>query len=246
MEEKNMNIMEHASEFRKRLIIVLGSFIVLFGAAFSYVDQIYNWIVDASTIKLTVLGPTEILWVYFVLAGFFAITAVFPIALFHVWRFISPALSKDEKKAFFLYLPAIILFFFTGIGFGYYVLFPNILAFLTSLAGDEMNTMFTAEKYFRFLLNLTLPIAILFELPILVMFLTRIGIINPELLAKTRKVSYFVLTVVSTLVTPPDLVSAILVLAPLILLYELGMMLSKIVYRKKLKFMGGEGMRAEG
>lgn len=245
MGDREMNIMEHASEFRKRLIIVLGSFIVLLGAAFSFVDHIYNWIVDSSATKLTVLGPTDILWVYFVLAGIFALFATFPIAVFHLWRFISPALSKDEKKAFFLYLPAIILFFLTGFVFGYYFLFPNVLSFLTSLAGEQMETMFTTEKYFRFLLNLTLPIAFLFELPILVMFLTRLGVINPSQLAKTRKVSYFVLTVVSTVITPPDFLSAILVLVPLVLLYELGIMLSRVVYRKKLQFSAGEAVGAD-
>jgi sec-independent protein translocase protein TatC len=231
-----MRMLEHATEFRNRLLIVLVLFLSFFIAAFSIVEQIYQWVMDFSNVKLTVLGPTDILWVYFVLAGTFALVATFPIALFHFWRFISPALSKEERIGFLLYLPALLFSFLIGVLFGFYVLFPNVLSFLTGLAGDQMNTMFTAEKYFRFLLNLTLPIGLLFELPIVVMFLTRIGIINPVQLIKARKIAYFLLTILSTLVTPPDLISAVLIAIPLALLYELGIMLSKLVYRKKQKF----------
>ncbi|XKG66958.1 twin-arginine translocase subunit TatC [Mesobacillus maritimus] len=232
-----MRMLEHATEFRNRLLIVLVLFFTFFVAAFSIVEHIYKWLVDLSNVKLTVLGPTDILWVYFVLAGTFALVGTFPIALFHFWRFISPALSEEERKGFLLYLPALLFSFVVGVLFGFYILFPNVLTFLTSLAGDQMNTMFTAEKYFRFLMNLTLPIGFLFELPIVVMFLTRIGIINPVQLTKARKVAYFLLTILSTLVTPPDLISAVLMAIPLALLYELGITLSKMVYRKKQKIV---------
>ncbi|MGM0901028.1 MAG: twin-arginine translocase subunit TatC [Bacillota bacterium] len=232
-----MRMLEHATEFRNRLLIVLVLFFTFFVAAFSIVEHIYKWLVDLSNVKLTVLGPTDILWVYFVLAGTFALIATFPLALFHFWRFISPALKEEERKGFLLYLPALLFSFVVGVLFGFYILFPNVLTFLTSLAGDQMNTMFTAEKYFRFLMNLTLPIGFLFELPIVVMFLTRIRIINPVQLTKARKIAYFLLTILSTLVTPPDLISAVLMAIPLALLYELGITLSKMVYRKKQKIV---------
>lgn len=231
-----MRMLEHATEFRNRLLIVLVLFLSFFIAAFSIVEHLYTWLVDLSDVKLTVLGPTDILWVYFVLAGTFALVATFPIALFHIWRFISPALNEEERKGVSLYLPALLLSFVVGVLFGFYIIFPNVLTFLTGLAGDQMNTMFTAEKYFRFLLNLTLPIGFLFELPIVVMFFTRIGIINPVQLTKARKIAYFLLTIVSTLVTPPDLISAVLIAIPLALLYELGIILSKVVYGKKQKY----------
>ena len=92
--------------------------------------------------------------------------------------------------------------------------------------------VFTADKYFTFMLNLTLPFGFLFEMP-LVMFLTRLGIVNPTRLAKARKLSYFVLIVVSVLITPPDFMSDFLVMIPLLVLYEISVTLSRIVYRKK-------------
>ncbi|HZG70384.1 MAG TPA: twin-arginine translocase subunit TatC [Chondromyces sp.] len=94
--------------------------------------------------------------------------------------------------------------------------------------------MFTADKYFKFMINLTLPFGFLFEMPLLVMFLTRLGILNPVRLAKARKLSYFILMVVSILFTPPDFISDILVIIPLLLLYEVSVSISKVVYKKRL------------
>jgi sec-independent protein translocase protein TatC len=94
--------------------------------------------------------------------------------------------------------------------------------------------MFTAEKYFRFMINLILPFGILFEMPLVVMFLTRLGIINPAVLKKSRKISYFVLVIISILITPPDIISDILVIVPLLVLYEVSVQLSNMVYRKRL------------
>ena len=94
--------------------------------------------------------------------------------------------------------------------------------------------MFTAEKYFRFMINLILPFGILFEMPLVVMFLTRLGIINPTVLKKSRKISYFVLVIISILITPPDIISDILVIVPLLVLYEVSVQLSNMVYRKRL------------
>lgn len=95
--------------------------------------------------------------------------------------------------------------------------------------------IFTSEKYFKFMINLTLPFGFMFEIPLVVMFLTSLGIINPMILSKARKMSYFALIVVSILITPPDFVSDLLVIVPLLVLYEFSVTLSKFVYRKKLK-----------
>jgi sec-independent protein translocase protein TatC len=94
--------------------------------------------------------------------------------------------------------------------------------------------MFTADKYFRFMINLTLPFGVLFEMPLVVMFLTKLGILNPNRLAKSRKLSYFALIVISILITPPDFISDILVIVPLLLLFEVSVTISKMVYKKKL------------
>lgn len=232
--ENGMQLEGHLEELRKRLIWTLVTFIICMCIGFIFVENIYNWIIQTANQELTILGPSDILWIYFVLAGSFAIVATTPIALFQVWKFIKPAISNDERKAVMLFFPAVLLCFLAGIAFGYFLLFPSVFSFLNSLATDQLNTMYTAEKYFKFLLHLTLPIGLLFEMPIIIMLLTRLGILNPFMLTKSRKVAYVVLTVISTLVTPPDFISAIIVMAPLILLYEVSVSISKVVYKKRL------------
>src|SRR5699024_820509 len=95
------------------------------------------------------------------------------------------------------------------------------------------NELFTVDKYFRFLIRITLPFAVLFEIPIIAMFLTSLGIITPDFMKKTRKYAYFILVIIGAVVTPPDVILQIVVAIPLFILYEISIYLSAIVYRKK-------------
>ncbi len=165
--------------------------------------------------------------------GVLAIAATIPVAAFQTWRFVAPALTDRERRAALFYIPGLFTFFILGIVFGYVVLFPLVLQFLIGLSAGHFQTMFTAEHYFRFMMNLTLPFGFLFEMPLIVMFLTSLGILNPAKLSKMRKISYFALIVVSVVITPPDFISDVLVIAPLLVLYELSISLSALIYRKK-------------
>ena len=235
MADKELNMVDHLDELRKRLIISAIAFILFFIAAFIFVEEIYQWLVRDLDMKLIVLGPTDILWVYFIIAGVIAIAASIPVITFQVWSFVKPGLLPHERKTTLQYIPALFLLFILGICFGYYVIFPTVLTFLIGLGGEMFMTSFTAEKYFRFLINMTLPFAFLFELPAIAMFLTSIGILNPYGLAKVRKYAYFILVVIAVLLSPPDFISDILVAIPLLLLYEISISLSKFVYKRRQK-----------
>ncbi|MGM0924167.1 MAG: twin-arginine translocase subunit TatC [Bacillota bacterium] len=233
MKNKDIQLIEHLDELRQRIIKVLLAFILFFVGAFIFVQDIYNWLIRGLDEKLAVLGPSDILWVYMMISCVFAIAATIPAAAYQTWKFIAPALTKDESKVTLRFIPGLFILFIIGICFGYFVLFPIVLGFLMSLSAGQFETMFTADKYFRFIINLTLPFGFLFEMPLVVMFLTRLGILNPVRLAKARKLSYFVLIVVSILITPPDFISDILVIIPLLVLYELSVTISKVVYMKR-------------
>ncbi|WP_163527479.1 twin-arginine translocase subunit TatC [Halobacillus ihumii] len=235
MAAQEMNLVGHLSELRKRLIIVLGSFILFFIAAFVYVKEIYNWLSQDIEIKLAVLGPSEILWVYLMLASVVAITCTIPIVAHQIWLFVRPALTPKEQKVTLAYIPSLFILFLIGISFGYFVIFPIVFDFLLSLSEGMFFTFFTTEKYFRFLLHMTLPFGFLFELPVIIMFLTSLGVLNPYRLQKVRKYAYFVLVLIAVLITPPDLLSDILVVIPMLFLYECSVLLSKVVYRRKQK-----------
>ncbi|MBY6037020.1 twin-arginine translocase subunit TatC [Fictibacillus nanhaiensis] len=234
MKTEEMFFVDHLGELRKRIIITLVVFMTVLAVSFFYVQPIYSWLIRDLDQQLAVLGPSEILWVYFMISGVIAIALTIPIAAYQTWLFIKPALNKKEQKITLSYIPALFLLFITGLSFGYFVVYPMVLNFLLGLSEGHFQTFFTSEKYFKFMLNLTLPFGFLFEIPLVVMFLTSLGILNPYVLTKARKVSYFTLVVVAVLITPPDLVSDFLVVIPLLVLYEISIMLSRWVYRKKL------------
>ena len=235
MEDKELNIIDHLDELRTRLIITLAAFIIFFIVGFIFVEEIYNWLVRDLEVKLIVLGPSDILWVYFMLAAVIAFAGTIPVLATQVWLFIKPALKPIERKISLSYIPALFILFIVGLCFGYFVIFPTVMSFLIELGGEMMVTNFTAEKYFRFIFNTTIPFGVLFELPVVMMFLTSLGIINPYVLSKIRKYAYFVLIIIAILISPPDIMSDFLVAVPLIFLYEISVSFSKIVYKRKLK-----------
>lgn len=230
-----MRVIQHLEEFRKRIIITLVVFLLFFVSSFIFVQDIYHVIVKDLPFKLALLGPSDILLVYLMIASVVAIAATIPVAAHQAWLFVRPALTPKERKITLAYVPVMFILFIAGISFGYFVLFPLVLNFLTSLSDDMFIAFYTTEKFFRFLFHMTLPFGILFELPVVIMFLTSLGIINPYQLQKIRKYAYFILIVVSILITPPDLLSDILVIIPLLLLYESSISLSKFIYGRQLK-----------
>ncbi|MDR6122689.1 sec-independent protein translocase protein TatC [Bacillus sp. SLBN-46] len=235
MEDKELNLVDHLEELRKRIIISALAFIVFFAFGFIYVDDIYKWFVRDLEVKLMVLGPSDIIWIYFMLATVVAVAGTIPVLALQIWLFVKPALRPVERRITLSYVPALFFLFLIGLSFGYFVIFPMVLKFLVNIGGDMFVTNFTADRYFSFIMNMTLPFGVLFELPVVVMFLTSLGIINPFVLAKIRKYAYFVLIIIAVVITPPDFMSDFVVTLPLLLLYEISINLSKFVYRKRLK-----------
>lgn len=235
MEDKELQLVDHLDELRKRIIISALAFVAFFIVGFIYVVDIYNWLVRDLDVKLIVLGPSDIIWVYFMIATVIAIAGTIPVLAIQIWLFVKPALKPIERKITLSYIPALFILFIIGLAFGYLIIFPMVLQFLVNMGADMFVTNFTADRYFRFIMNMTIPFGVLFELPAVVMFLTSLGIINPFVLAKIRKYAYFVLIIIAIIITPPDFMSDFVVTVPLLLLYEISINLSKFVYKKRMK-----------
>ncbi|MDP4083543.1 MAG: twin-arginine translocase subunit TatC [Bacillota bacterium] len=240
MNDAELNLVDHLEELRKRIIITAIVFALFFVVGFVYVIDIYKWFVRGLNVKLLVLGPSDIIWIYFTIATVVAIVGTIPILAIQIWLFVRPGLKPIERKITLTYVPALFFLFILGLAFGYLVIFPMVYKFLVNLGGNMFVTSFTVDRYFRFIMNMTIPFGILFELPVVVMFLTSLGIINPYVLSKIRKYAYFVLVIVAVVITPPDFMSDFVVTLPLLLLYEISINLSKFVYRKKLKMKANE------
>ncbi|WP_430785648.1 twin-arginine translocase subunit TatC [Virgibacillus flavescens] len=233
--EKEMNFTGHLSELRNRIIVTAIFFIGFFILGFIYVKDIYYFFKSDVDFSLIVTGPGDIIWIYFMMAGLVAVAGTIPVLCLQVWLFIKPGLTSNERKASLAYIPAVFILFLVGLTFGYILFIKLILPFLLSLNDGMFDQLFTVDKYFKFLLRVTVPFAILFEIPVVAMFLTSLGIITPDFLKKIRKYAYFVLVIIGAIVTPPDFVLQIVVAIPLIILYEISIYFAQIVYNKRLK-----------
>ena len=235
--DKELNFVEHFEELRKKLIFSAAAFVFFLVLGLVYVKNIYLFFMGDLGYKLMILGPSDIMWIYFHIATVVAVAGTIPVAAWQIWLFVKPALKPLERRVTLAYIPAMFFLFLGGLAFGYYFIFPNIMRFLINLGKDLMTTSFTADKYFSFLINMTLPFGVAFEMPLVSMFLTTLGLINPYKIVKLRKYTYLILVLIASMISPPEFISHISVAIPLILLYEISVLLSKMVYRRKQKHM---------
>ncbi|GAX88783.1 twin-arginine translocase subunit TatC [Effusibacillus lacus] len=242
--DQEQNLVEHLAELRKRLIITLVAFVVFLVLSFAFVENIFEFLKQGMPqgTKMVVLGPSEVLRVYMIVAGVTAIGMTIPVLLYQAWKFVAPGLTETEKKVTASFIPIISLVFFAGIAFGYYAIFPTIYEFFVNLGNTQFEMMQTAGNYFSFMANIVVPFGFIFELPIVVLFLTRLGILTPQFLTKNRKYAYFLLVVIGVILSPPEPVSDIITTLPMILLYEIGVTLSRIAYKKRMKQLKASGL----
>lgn len=229
-----MGYMEHFEELRKRIIYVIGYFCIFLGIGFIFTKDIYLYLTRDIAGVLMVLSPSEILWIFFVIATLFGMICTIPFAAFQLWLFVKPALEEREQRITLLYVPLLFILFIMGISFGYFIIFPLLLHFLEMVGEGIVNQSFTVEKYFSFMANIVIPFGVLFEIPVVVLFFTSLGILNPIQLSKVRKYAYFLLIILGIMLSPPDFLSDFITTVPLIILYEISILLSTFIYKRKL------------
>ncbi|GAA0459294.1 twin-arginine translocase subunit TatC [Alkalibacillus silvisoli] len=234
-DQNDMDWTEHLGELRKRFFISFIVFALSFGVGFYFREEIYLYIANDVPFQLTVLSPFDIIWVYVIIGTMLGLIITIPFLAFQLWLFIKPGLTKHERRVSLLYVPAIFILFILGLIFGYFIIKDLVLNFLLDLSDGLVNEMFTVNNYFRFILQITVPFAFFFEVPLIAMFLTSLGIITPAFMKKTRKFAYLILIIIGTMLSPPDFILQLIVAAPLIFLYELAIIMSGIVYRKRMK-----------
>ncbi|WP_102693764.1 twin-arginine translocase subunit TatC [Rummeliibacillus pycnus] len=239
MNNTELTIVEHIEELRKRLIIVAVFFVIAVISSFFLAEPLIHFLQyssEAKQLQLHSFKITDPVNIYFQVIFVLAIVMTSPVILYQFWAFISPGLYAKERRATLRYIPYIVLLFVGGVMFSYEVLFPYMIKFMADMSAQlDVEQTIGINEYFQFLLQITLPFGIVFELPIVVLFLTRLGIITPQMLSKVRKYAYFILLVISDIITPTDVMSLFIVSIPLCFLYEISIIISRIGYRKYLK-----------
>ncbi|WP_017379540.1 twin-arginine translocase subunit TatC [Paenisporosarcina sp. TG-14] len=239
MNEKDLTLIEHIDEIRKRLMITVVFFVIAVLGSFFLAKPLIHFLQyseEAKSLTLNAFTITDPIMIYLKVIMFIAMVITSPVILYQLWSFVSPGLHETERKATLSYIPFTFFLFVGGILFSYKVLFPYVINFMILLSTDlDINQVIGINEYFTFLFQITVPFGIIFQLPIVLLFLTRLGMVTPMMMVKVRKYAYFVLFVIAAFITPPDIFSHLLVTLPLFILYEISVMVSRIGYKKYLK-----------
>ena len=224
-----MSFLDHLEELRKRLIVSIIAIGVAFLACWNFADRIYAWIQAPLTKflpkgdqKLAFTRLTEPFMLYMKVAFFAAIFVASPIIMWQVWRFISPGLYKRERRYAAPFIIFASAFFILGGYFGYRVILPGTCAFFVE-TGRQFKQMIKIDEYFSFASTIILATGAVFETPILIFFLARLGIVTPAFLLQKSKYAIVISFIVAAIVTPtPDMVTQTFLAVPMIALYFLG------------------------
>ena len=224
-----MSFLDHLEELRKRLIVSIIAIFVAFLACWNYADKIFAWIQEPLTKflpvddqKLAYTRLTEPFFLYMKVAFFAAIFLASPILMWQVWRFISPGLYKRERRYAAPFIIFATLFFVAGGYFGYRIILPGTCAFFVE-TGKQFKQMIKVDEYFSFASTIVLASGAVFETPILIFFLARLGIVTPHFLLQKSKYAIVLSFIIAAIVTPtPDMVTQSFLAVPMIALYFLG------------------------
>jgi len=230
-----MPFWDHLEELRWRLIKSISA--ILMGAVitYNYADIIMYWLINPTEslsidLNLQVLKITSMFTVKLSVAIFGGMILGLPVILYQFWRFISPAFEDKYGVTVVFTVLFTSIFFLLGMSFAYFVIIPFSLAFFTSLTAETIDVAynFTLEGYLMYILWLIFGCGLLFQLPVVSIFFTKIGILTPTFLREYRKFAIVVFLILGAILTPPDPVSQILIVVPLIILYEFSILISKL------------------
>lgn len=214
---------DHLQEFRKRLIICLVVVAIAALACYNYVDDIIA-LLSGPAGKLYFMNPSEVFFTYMEIALYAGILVTLPVLLYEVWAFVAPALWPEERRAVLVILPTAVILFYVGLVFAYYLVIPAAVTFFMGFATQTLQPMFSLESYLSFILALTLPFGFIFELPLIVVFLAKIGLVTGDFLKGKRKILIVIAFIFAAVVSPTtDIFTQTMIAVPLIVLYEISL-----------------------
>lgn len=233
MTDRQMTLVGHLDELRGRILISLAAIAVGACVAFLNIRPIVSYLARPVG-NLVFLSPTEAFMAYFKLAFFAGLFLASPVILFQLWGFISSALNEKEQRTFLFFLPFSVALFLGGAAFAFFIVIPLALKFLINFAGPEVLPVISISKYLSFITVLMLMFGIVFELPVAIVILSKLGLVAPAALKRNRKWAILGIFIAAAALTPtPDAFTQILMAIPMILLYEISIWISGLVSIKK-------------
>jgi len=222
-----MGLFDHLDELRKRIVTSLIAFIVAFLGCWTFKEPIYGFLEQPikpylEGEKLAFLGVTDAFMIYVKVAALAAVFASSPFILFQVWRFVAPGLYKRERRLAIPFILSGSLLFISGGAFAYYIAFPFAVEFLLGM-GAQFQAMITVTRYLSFLMTVMLGLGLMFELPTVIFFFARLGLVTPGFLMRKFRWAVLIIFIVAAIITPtPDVVNLCIFALPTIGLYLVG------------------------
>ncbi|MEA2432206.1 MAG: sec-independent protein translocase protein TatC [Thermoleophilaceae bacterium] len=231
--EDRLTLVEHLDELRTRIVISVFAFVVAMGLCFWQNHRLLDIINDPlpKGQKPITLSPTEPFTTTLTVAAYAALLISLPVILYQLYAFILPAFSPNEKKVAVPLLLMVPVLFIAGAVFAYFVVVPAALTFLLNFNDQQFNTQIRARDYYSFVLLTLVSAGIVFQVPVGILGLTRLGILTPEKLKHNRRYAYLGCAVVAALLPGVDPVSMLIEMVPLVVLYELSILLSVLFGR---------------
>ncbi|MCP5104284.1 MAG: twin-arginine translocase subunit TatC [bacterium] len=239
--QHEMSFFEHLGELRKRILYSVLFILVFFIAAWPFKEEVYLWLAqpvqqylpEGETLAFTAL--TEPFMMYIKLSFITALFAASPFVFYQLWLFITPALYKKERHMVFPFVFFTTFFFLLGGAFGYYYVFPWACKFFLEV-GQDFKAIITISEYFSLVFRVLLGISVIFELPVLVFLLAKMGILSSRFLIKNFKYAILLIFIIAAIITPtPDMITQSMFAGPMLLLYLLSIGIAKVVGPKEEK-----------
>lgn len=231
LDDGTMSLTAHLAELRTRIIKSLLAICAGGCIAYFFLDEITKFL-TAPVGKLYYMQPGEAFFTYLKIDIVTGFLIALPIVFFHVWRFFLPALTRAERAVLGLIVPLSVILFFLGLAFSFFLILPTALKFFMGFSTEELETMFSFKSYFDFVIMFVLPFGFVFQLPLVITVLGKLGILTSEFLGKYRRIVFFLSFVVGALVTSPDVFTQVAVAIPVMFLYEAGYLIVKYILRK--------------
>jgi sec-independent protein translocase protein TatC len=239
MTDEKQPFFSHLKELRDRLVVCIVAIAIAFIFTYYFKDKLFDFLMQPfiqvmpAKSSFIFTGITEAFLTYFKISVVAALFLAAPVILYEFWMFVAPGLYENEKKYVYPFIFFGSLCFLCGALFCYFVVMPNIYRFFVSYAREFVTPMPDLKNYMGLTLKLLIIFGIIFELPLVAFYLSRAGIINAKMLGKKRRYAILAIFIISAVITPPDVVSMILVALPLWGLYELGILIAKVFGKKE-------------
>ena len=234
-QESKMPFTFHLAELRNRLIISLTAVGIGFGLSYNFSEQLFK-ILSRPLPPDTHFSFIRLVEPFFTYLKVSLLTGIFlasPVLIYQLWAFIAPGLHESEKKWVLPIIFFSIVLFVGGVVFGYFVVLPVGFSYFMSFSSDTIKPMLSMDEYFSFVTKFLLAFGVVFEIPLFILFLSRLGVIDTKMLSAYRKYAILGIFVLAAILTPtPDAFSQILMAAPMMILYEVGIIVAKVFGKK--------------